>query len=151
MYTTCSGTQKPPCVRYNFGEEKTSKSGTGFWNLDCRYLDFNGEDFGSVSIELQIPKFRGTRRINTLEAFPLQDHADVRAARAELLASGQKFMSLIGSHHRYCRGAAFVMCDGEQIEVAVDSRIMVDAAFFRKMNPNYFRPAVIDLDNAVDL
>jgi len=28
---------------------------------------------------------------------------------------------------------------------------MVDAAFFRKMNPNYFRPAVIDLDDAVDL
>ena len=43
------------------------------------------------------------------------------------------------------------MCDGEQIEVVVDSRIMVDATFFRKMNPNYFRPGVIDLDDAVDL
>ena len=93
--TTCSGTHKPRGVRYNFGEEKTSKSGTKFWNLDCRYLDFNGEDFGSVSIELQIPKFRGTRRINTLEAFPLQYHTDVRATRAELLASGQKFRSLL--------------------------------------------------------
>jgi hypothetical protein len=150
VYTTCSGTQKPRCVRYNFGEEKTLKSGAKFWNLDCRYLDFNGEDFGSVSIELQISKFRGTRRINTLEAFPLQYHADVRAARADLLASGQKFRSLIGSHHRHCRGAAFVVRDGEQIEVAVDSRIMVDAAFFRKMNPNYFRPMVIDLDGGFD-
>ncbi|KAH6666386.1 P-loop containing nucleoside triphosphate hydrolase protein [Halenospora varia] len=151
VYTTCSGTHKPRCVRYNFGEEKSSKSGTKFWNLDCRYLDFNGEDFGSVSIELHIPKFRGTRRINTLEAFPLQYHADVRAARADLLASGQKFRTLIGSHHRHCRGTAFVMYDGEQIEVAIDSRIMVDAAFFRKMNPNYFRPTVINLDDAVDL
>ena len=116
VYTTCSGTHKPRCVRYNFGEEKTSKSGAKFWNLDCRHLDFNGEDFGSVSIELQIPKFRRTRRINTLEAFPLQYHANVRAAWAELLASGQKFMSLIGSHHLHCRGADFVLCDGDRLK-----------------------------------
>jgi hypothetical protein len=39
------------------------------------------------------------------------------------------------------------MCEGEQVEVAIDSRIMVDAAFFRKMNPGRSMPA-IDLDLA---
>jgi hypothetical protein len=33
------------------------------------------------------------------------------------------------------------------VEVRIDSRIMVDAAYFRKMNPNYFRPTVLDLDH----
>ncbi|KAH6667467.1 hypothetical protein B0J14DRAFT_444099, partial [Halenospora varia] len=95
---------------------------------------------------LKIPKFRGTRRINTLEAFPLQYHADVKGVRADLFPYGQKFMPVMGSHHRYCRGKAFVMY-GEQVEVAVDSRIMVDAAFFRKMNPGHSMPT-IDLDLA---
>ncbi len=39
------------------------------------------------------------------------------------------------------------MYEGEQVEVAVDSRIMVDAAFFRKMNPGHSMPT-IDLDPA---
>lgn len=32
------------------------------------------------------------------------------------------------------------MEEGEPVKVSVDSRIMLDAAFFRKMNPNYARP-----------
>jgi len=71
VYTTCSGTHKPRCVRYNFGEEKTTIAGTKYWNLDCSYLDFNGEDLGVFPIELKIAKFRGAKRINALTAFPL--------------------------------------------------------------------------------
>ena len=151
VYTTCSGTHKPRCVRYNFGEEKKSRTGAKYWSLDCRYLDFNGEVFGSVPIELKIQKFRGTRRINALEAFPFQYHADIKEARANLLACGRKFMSLIGSNHRHCRGKAFIMCDGEQVKVPIDSRIMIDAAFFRKMNPNYYRTTDIELADGFDL
>jgi len=43
------------------------------------------------------------------------------------------------------------MRDGEPVEVRIDGRIMVDAACFRKMNPNYFRSTVIDLDHGIDL
>src|SRR5450432_3051885 len=61
-------------------------------------------------------------------------------------------MSLRGAHHRYCNGSAFYMRDGELVEVRIDCRIMVDAACFWKMNPNYFRPTVfIDLDHGYDL
>jgi hypothetical protein len=71
VYTTCSGTHKPRCVRYNFGEEKTTIAGTKYWGLDCSYLDFNGEDLGVFLIELKIGKFHGAKRINALTAFPL--------------------------------------------------------------------------------
>ena len=37
------------------------------------------------------------------------------------------------------------------MEVRIDSRIMVDAACFRKMNPNYFGSTVINLDHGYDL
>lgn len=32
------------------------------------------------------------------------------------------------------------MKEREAVKVSVDSRVMLDAAFFRKMNPNYTRP-----------
>ena len=104
-----------------------------------------------VRIELKIAKFRGAKHINALEAFPLQYHVQAAEIRADLLRCGRKFMSLMGANHRHCNGNAFYIRDGEPVEVRIDSRIMVDAAWFRKMNPNYFRSAVIDLDHGFDI
>lgn len=151
VYATCSGTHKHRCLRYNFGEEKKTTLGTKSWSLDCRYLDFNGEDLGLFPIELKIAKFPGGKRIDTLEVFPLQYHVQATEIRADLLRCGRKFMSLMGANHRHCNGNAFYMRDGEPVEVRIDSRIMVDAAWFRKMNPNYFRSTAIDLDHGFDI
>jgi hypothetical protein len=148
VYTTCSGTHKPRCVRYNFGEEKKTIAGTKYWSLNCCYLDFNGEDVGLFPIELKIAKFRGAKPIDALTAFPLQYHTETTRVRANLLRCGRKFMRLRGAHYYYCNGSAFYMRDGEPVEVRIDGRIMVDAAGFRKMNPNYFKPTVIDLNFA---
>jgi hypothetical protein len=125
--------------------------GAKYWNMDCCYLDFNGECLGSATIELEIPKFRGTKRINALEAFPLQYHTDATDVRAELLRCGQKFTHLRGAHHRYCNGNTFYKRDGQLVEVRIDSRIMVDAAFFQKMNPNYFRSTDLNMVNTYDI
>jgi len=151
VYTTCSGTHKHRCVRYDFGEEKKTVHSAKYWSLDCRYLDFNGEDLGLLPIELKIAKFRGAKRINTLEAFPLQYHVQATRIRADLLRCGRKFMSLMGANNCHCNGNAFYMRDGEPVEVRIDSRIMVDAVWFRKMNPNYFRSTAMDLDHGIDI
>ena len=78
--------------------------GAKYWSIDCCYLDFNGEDLGSAAIELKIPKFRGAKRINALEAFPLEYHADTTRVQAELLRCGRKFMRLRGAHHSKLQG-----------------------------------------------
>jgi hypothetical protein len=107
---------------------------------------------GVFLIELKIAKFRGAKRINALTAFLLQYHAEATKVWADLLGCGLKFMNLRGAHHRYCNGSAFYMREGEPVEVRIDCRIMVDAACFRKMNPNYFRPTVvIDRDHRYNL
>ncbi len=144
VYTTCAGTGKPRCVIYDACEEKATKSGLKYCKMECRYYDFDGEVFGEVSVELHIPKFRGTKRINTLEAYPLQYHANESDVRTNLIKCGRKFISLIGSHHRHCRGKAFYIRERRTVEFFVDSRIMVDAAFFRKINPNYSRPHITE-------
>lgn len=129
-------------------------TGMKYWSVNCRYLDFNGEDFGTAPIELKIPKFRGSKRISALQAFPLQYHSDATGVEAELLRCGRKFMSFMlpkGTNHCYCNGTAFYKRDGELVQVRVDGRIMVDAAFFRKMNPNYFRSTDGALEDAIDM
>ena len=140
IYTTCFGTGKPRCVIYDGGEENETDYWVKYYNMECRYLDYDGRLFGEASINLTVVKFRGRKRISTLKAFPLQYHPDKDRAKAELLGYGRKFISLLGAHHRHSRGAAFYMKEREAVKVSVDSRIMLDAAFFRKMNPNYIRP-----------
>lgn len=139
VFTTCHGTHKPRGVKYDFGEEKTTKSGSKYWNLECRYQDFDGKEFGEVSIELGIPKFRGVKRIDLLGAFPLHYHPDCDRVRTDLIQNGRKFVSLVGSHYRQFKGPAFYMDKGNPVELPVDGRIMVDAELFQKINPNYSR------------
>lgn len=126
-------------MKYDYSEEKISKSGSKYWNVECRYQDFDGKEFGDVSIELRIPKFRGAKRIDVLEAFPLQHHLESPKVKAELVRNGQKFVALIGSHYRQYSGTAFYMSNGVPMEFSVDGRVMIDAAFFQKINPNYSR------------
>jgi hypothetical protein len=140
VYTTCFGTKKPRCVIYDSFEEKINKAKKKYFSMDCQFFDFDGKTFGKAPIELVIPKFRGTKRIDTLPAFPLKYHLDEKQVKSDLVECGRKFVRLIGTHHCHCQGEAFLMHRGEPAKFSIDSRIMIDADFFWKMNPNYSRP-----------
>ncbi|KAK9342182.1 hypothetical protein V1522DRAFT_440648 [Lipomyces starkeyi] len=141
VYTTCDGTGKPRCLPFGIGEEKTTLFGPVF-NLGCQYLDLDGEKVGFASIDLNIPKFTGVKRIASLHCFPLQYHPQKGQVTAELIACGKKFYSLRGSHHCHCKGKAFVVQDDVKVKRNIDSRVMIDAAFFRRMKPNYQQPKI---------
>ena len=149
VFTTCHGTHKPRCVKFDFGEEKITNSGFIYWKLECRYLDFDGKEYGNIPIELGIPKFRGAKRISLLETFPLQHHPESLKVKADLIENGRKFMSLNGSHHRTYNGLAFFMDDGVPVEFNVDGRVMIDAKFFQKINPNYSRLKITEPINSL--
>jgi hypothetical protein len=141
IYTTCPGTRKPRCIKYDFGEEKTVDE-TEYFHIDGRYWDFNGEMLGETELEAGITKFRGAKRINTLTLFPLEYHPDKDKVKAELMKCGRKFISLKGSHHLQYRGRAFRMEKGRPKAISMNGKIMVDAELFQKMNPNYTRPSI---------
>lgn len=149
VYTTCFGTGKPRCVKYDSGEAKTQSNGEKFYRLNCRYFDFDGKAVGQVSTTIDIPKFRGCIRINTLNAFPLSYHSSSSQARADLIDCGRKFLSLRGMHHRYCRGSAFFIQNDKMTKILVDGRVTIDTAFFLEMNPNYMRPKVDGSSSAI--
>lgn len=163
VYTKCFGTHKPRCVIFDAGEEIT-RNGVTYYKLECRYLDYDGETFGEAGIVLGVMKFQGSKPIEALDAFPLHHHPNQDDIRKDLVKVGQKFRNLSDTHIRQCDGRAFVMKDGEPIEMYINSQVGVDAAFFRKMQPNYSRPrlhdmwanktdgvAVIDLDSLLDV
>ncbi|KAE8383895.1 hypothetical protein BDV26DRAFT_287310 [Aspergillus bertholletiae] len=151
VYTTCLGTGKPRCVIFDAGEELTTR-GVTFYKLECHYLDYNGQVFGEVGIELAIVKYRGSRPIHSLEAFPLAYHPDRDQVWQDLVTCGREFRELIGNGPReggaapirYCRGTAFIMKNDKAIAMNIDSRVAVDAAFFHVMEPNYHQPWVSD-------
>jgi hypothetical protein len=145
VYTICFGTKKPRCVIYDLAEEKVDRSEEKYLSMACRYLDFDGKTFGKASINLAIPKFRGTKRIHTLRAFPLKYHQDENQVKADIVECGRKFVTLMDVHLVHCRGKAFYMDNGDVVRLSIDSRVMIDPDFFWKMNPNYSRPRT-DLD-----
>ena len=85
-------------------------------------------------------KFRGKTQISTLKGYPLRYHPEGKRIKAQLVECGRKFTSMLGAYHRHCRSIAFYIKNREVIRVSVNSRIMLDAAFFRNMNPSYPRP-----------
>lgn len=96
-----------------------------YLSMGCRFFDLDGKIFGKASIELVIPKFRGTKRINTLPAFPLKYHPDKKQAKSDLVECGRKFVRLIDTHHCHCQGEAFLIHKRDPVKFSVDSRVMM--------------------------
>ncbi|KAJ6112321.1 hypothetical protein N7523_008382 [Penicillium sp. IBT 18751x] len=143
VYGKCFGTGEPRCVIFDAGEETTEDDVT-YYRLECRYLDYDGQKFGEAGIFLGVTKFRGSKPIEALQAFPLHHHPDYDGVRKDLVKRGQKFRDLAGTHIQHCDGSAFFMKNGTAVEVKINGQVGVDAAFFRQMLPNYSRPRLQD-------
>jgi hypothetical protein len=137
VFMNCPSTGLPRCIRYSYGEKKVIR-GRDCFEINGHYFDFDGEVFGESTETLQIESFRGTRLIEALPVFPLSYHPDPQTY-SRLISSGRRFISLIGSHHRQYRGNMFIPHKTQLMKLYVNGRIMVDAGFFRKTNPNYPR------------
>ncbi|KAJ6046919.1 hypothetical protein N7444_008173 [Penicillium canescens] len=122
VYGRCFGTGEPRCVIFDAGEETTEDDVT-YYRLECRYLDYDGQKFGEAGIFLGVTKFRGSKPIEALQAFP---------------------STIIQIVMRSAKNCAFFMKNGTAVEVKINGQVGVDAAFFRQMLPNYSRPRLQD-------
>ena len=131
VYTTCSGSDQPRCLKFELGQMKVSPQGEVFFQLECRYLDYDGKLFGEVLTSLVIESFRGVKKINTLDVFPLQYHEQKEELKEVLLAYGWKFVSLMGKHHHRYNSFTFVKKDGKPFRFKIGGQIMVDISKFK--------------------
>ncbi|KAH7374066.1 hypothetical protein BKA64DRAFT_586823 [Cadophora sp. MPI-SDFR-AT-0126] len=146
-YTTCPGTKKQRCIKYDFGEERSTSDGVVYFHIRGRSIDFDGKVFGEVPVDTGILKYRGSKPINSLDVFPLRYHENVDQVRAELVRCGQKFSSVKSVQHLQYSGTAFQVVRGELVAMSISSRIIIDTVQFRKINPNYTRPSLIRAAN----
>ncbi|KAI9750422.1 MAG: hypothetical protein M4579_006477 [Chaenotheca gracillima] len=144
VFTTCHGTGKPRCVRFEQGMEKTKGNGVQCCSLSARYLDFDGDVLGEASIEYELELFRGAKAIHMLAVYPFQYHSRKVDMMKQLVECGRRFLSMLKPCPYQYDGKAFFMRRGHLVEVFVGGRIMVDAKYFRRINPDYQRSRIYD-------
>lgn len=108
-----------------------------FYNIEGRYLEYDGKNFGMGSMEIEVQEFTGPRNISSLGCYPLKYHKDAEKLKEQLIERGKKFVSLKGMQYRFHKGMAFYKKKRQIIKVNINGRVMVDPAIHRRINPNY--------------
>lgn len=110
----------------------------GTWyNIEGRYLEYDGKTFGMGTMEVEVEQFKGPRKISSLACYPLKYHKDADVLRQQLIDRGKKFVALKGMNYRFHKGMGFYKKKRQIIKVNINGRVMVDPAIHRRINPNY--------------
>ncbi|GBE89825.1 P-loop containing nucleoside triphosphate hydrolase protein [Sparassis latifolia] len=96
---------------------------------------------GMLNAALEVHAFKGTRKISSLSAYPIQYYTGVggeNGLRERLIARGRKWAAIAGGmRHVAYRGLAFRFKQVAYIKTSVNSRIIVDRKTFQDIVPNY--------------
>lgn len=141
VYTESYEYNVPRCLRLDWSEEVRVR-GRKVFTLDCRYLGYDGDSLGDISISLGIQEFRGEEKIKSLDVFPLNYHVRAEEVRTNLITLGQKFISLRGMHHLEHDGFAFIRKDGNVHMMYMKGRVMIDAGSFKRNHPSHDIPKI---------
>ncbi|KAI0153125.1 ATPase [Xylariaceae sp. FL1272] len=131
---------KGPLSAFEFGEAQYKETQCGkFFRLRADCVDYSGKAFGRHTESIDIPEFIGTKKITSLDVFPISYHEDRDAVCATLIKRGQTFEKLAGYRYKAYDGTA-ITWDRERNEVPiqVSGRIVVDVDSFNRYSP-YFR------------
>ena len=110
----------------------------GTWyNIEGRYLEYDGKTFGMGTMEVQVEQFKGPRKISSLACYPLKYHKEAELLKKQLVERGKKFVALKGMQYRFHKGMAFYKKKRQIVKVNISGRVMVDPAIHRRINPNY--------------
>lgn len=75
------------------------------FEVQGKYVDWDGSRFGYVTATLPIRSFAGTQRITELDVFPARFLPSLEDIKSKVLARGKKFQNLKGFHHMAYSGS----------------------------------------------
>lgn len=126
---------------------RTAINGLPVYQLLCESVDTLNQldtvSVGRVQTVILVKHFRGTVPIRSLDVYPLKYHSDEAGLREMLLKRGKKWIGLSGVHHKQYSGIAALKVGDKIVKHNVNSRIMIDGATFRRLNPNYQFPVPV--------
>jgi hypothetical protein len=122
-----------------------------YFELQCRYFDFDDKVFGEITEKFIIEKFYNIRRIDVLNVFPLIYYS-IREKKEYFIIYDRKFVFMIDCDYFYYESNAFFEKLKRLIRISIKFKIIIDVDLFRKINSNYFRLFIKKSnDVAVDL
>ncbi|KAL4992734.1 hypothetical protein BDW68DRAFT_183952 [Aspergillus falconensis] len=137
-YAPTYGNQdEPRAFKVEYAVKESSFMKGQWYNIEGRYLEYDGKTFGMGTMEAVVESFKGARKITSLGCYPLRYHRDADDVRAKLIERGKKFVSLKGMNYRFHKGMAFYKKKRTVIKVNINGRVMIDPAIHRRINPNY--------------
>ncbi|KAI1759852.1 P-loop containing nucleoside triphosphate hydrolase protein [Hypoxylon sp. FL1150] len=116
----------------------------GFWYEDdsepcfairVKYVDYDGDKFGTRKDLFRIPKYEGVMRAEDLNIMPLDFHSDAEAIRAQLLDRGRRFAGLAGQHFMQYSGVAVRKVAPKWERFNLTGRIVVDCKNYQRFEP----------------
>uniref|UniRef100_A0A0B7K9C2 AAA+ ATPase domain-containing protein n=1 Tax=Bionectria ochroleuca TaxID=29856 RepID=A0A0B7K9C2_BIOOC len=129
----------PRVFRVEASERHNSLTKGEFYFIDGKYFEYDGKRFGLGNVSEDVLEFTGARKITSLPCYPLAYCANEAAIRKELVERGKKFVALSGMHYRGYNGMAYLKRKKGTVRFNIqNSRIMIDPATFRRINPNYY-------------
>ncbi|KAJ5736435.1 ATPase AAA-type core [Penicillium malachiteum] len=134
---TYGNTDEPRAFKVEYAIKESSFIKGQWYSIEGRYLEYDGKDFGFGTMSAEVESFKGARKITSLSCFPLQYHRDADALRERLVERGKRFVALRGMNYRFHKGMAFYKKKRSVIKVNIESRVMIDPAIHRRINPNY--------------
>ncbi|TKA83950.1 hypothetical protein B0A55_00187 [Friedmanniomyces simplex] len=130
--------EEPRCFRVSSINKQVSHSRGAWYTVDGQYLEYDGKAFGWAATTLDIGLFKGPCAINTLKIYPLKYHKNPAGIREKIVARGKRFIALQGMRYKFQKGIAFHRDKNNRAaRFNVNSRVMVDSATLRRINPNY--------------
>lgn len=135
---TYGHSQTPRVFKVNTAEKHCSMMKGDFYYIEGKYVEYDGKRFGYGTLFEEIPEFRGAKKITSLPCYPLAYRKDKEKVRDSLIERGKKFVALNGVHFKAYSGMAFMKRKKDVLKFNItNSRVMVDPAIFRRINPNY--------------
>ncbi|KAF3064947.1 putative aaa family atpase protein [Daldinia childiae] len=137
---------KPGCLLYTRvqGQPRAFKL-RGFWYetddepclaIRFRYVDYDGEKFGTRTDTFRIPKYSGVMRCEDLNIMPLDFHSSSSEFRTRLLERGRRFRELAGQHFMQYSGVA-IKHDGSKYDrYNLSGRVVIDCKNYRHFEPS---------------
>lgn len=82
-----------------FVAQQSRVTSDSIFEVQGKYIDWDGSKFGYVTATLQVRSFAGTRRITELDVFPARFQPSLEDIKAKVVARGKRFQDLKGFHH----------------------------------------------------
>ena len=137
--TTYSSVDDPRAFKVDMAFQQSSIMRGNLYFIEGKFLEYDGKRFGYGALGEEIAEFQGARKITSLPCYPLKYHKEQARVRQDLIERGRKFVALHGVHYKLYSGIAYMKSKkGSIVKFSVQqSRVMVDPAIFRRINPNY--------------